>query len=99
MVSIVAPAGLTIPKTSSRAITSPAGTADTDVTVHMSDGLQPVGRGIGPALEARDMLAVLQGRPEAPLFTVHAEDHGELDYALAYARRQPDIIRLDAARD
>jgi thymidine phosphorylase len=31
-----------------------------------TDGSQPVGRGIGPALEARDVLAVLQGRPEAP---------------------------------
>jgi thymidine phosphorylase len=32
-----------------------------------SDGLQPVGRGVGPALEAADLLAVLQNRPEAPL--------------------------------
>jgi len=32
-----------------------------------SDGSQPVGRGIGPALEARDVLAVLQGAPDAPL--------------------------------
>ncbi|MFB9241825.1 thymidine phosphorylase family protein [Massilia antarctica] len=31
-----------------------------------SDGAQPVGRGIGPALEARDVLAVLQGHPAAP---------------------------------
>lgn len=31
-----------------------------------SDGRQPVGRGIGPALEARDLLAVLQNRPNAP---------------------------------
>jgi thymidine phosphorylase len=31
-----------------------------------SDGSQPVGRGIGPALEARDVLAVLQGAAEAP---------------------------------
>ena len=30
------------------------------------DGRQPVGRGIGPALEARDVLAVLQNRPDAP---------------------------------
>lgn len=29
-------------------------------------GLQPIGRGIGPSLEARDVLAVLQGKPEAP---------------------------------
>jgi thymidine phosphorylase len=30
------------------------------------DGSQPIGRGIGPALEARDVLAVLQGRTDAP---------------------------------
>ena len=30
-----------------------------------SDGSQPVGRGIGPALEARDVLAVLQREPTA----------------------------------
>jgi len=32
-----------------------------------TDGGQPVGRGIGPALEARDVLAVLRGAPDAPL--------------------------------
>lgn len=31
-----------------------------------TDGRQPVGRGIGPALEAIDVLDVLQNRPEAP---------------------------------
>jgi thymidine phosphorylase len=31
-----------------------------------SDGLSPVGRGFGPALEARDVLAVLQGEKDAP---------------------------------
>lgn len=31
-----------------------------------TDGTQPVGRGIGPALEALDVLAVLQGHPAAP---------------------------------
>jgi len=31
-----------------------------------TDGLQPVGRGIGPALEALDVLAVLQNAPDAP---------------------------------
>ncbi len=35
--------------------------------VILSDGRQPVGRGIGPALEARDVLAVLQASPDAPL--------------------------------
>lgn len=34
--------------------------------VHTSDGTQPVGRGIGPALEARDVLAVLRRDPGAP---------------------------------
>lgn len=32
----------------------------------LTDGSQPVGRGIGPSLEARDILAVLQGSPDAP---------------------------------
>jgi len=31
-----------------------------------TDGRQPVGRGIGPALEARDVLAVLQNQAQAP---------------------------------
>ena len=33
----------------------------------MTDGAQPVGRGLGPALEARDALAVLRGDPDAPV--------------------------------
>ena len=33
----------------------------------LTDGSQPVGRGLGPAPEARDVLAVLRGEPEAPL--------------------------------
>jgi len=37
-----------------------------NVTVQLSDGRQPVGHGIGPALEARDVLAVLQSEPGAP---------------------------------
>jgi thymidine phosphorylase len=32
----------------------------------ITDGMQPVGRGIGPALEARDVLAVLQNEDDAP---------------------------------
>jgi thymidine phosphorylase len=32
----------------------------------LTDGTQPVGNGIGPALEARDALAVLQNDPAAP---------------------------------
>jgi thymidine phosphorylase len=37
-----------------------------DVRPLLTDGSQPVGRGIGPALEARDALAVLQGVVSAP---------------------------------
>lgn len=36
------------------------------VRVERCEGLQPVGRGIGPALEARDVLAVLRGAADAP---------------------------------
>jgi len=34
--------------------------------VHMSDGRQPVGRGIGPALEAKDLLSIFQNTANAP---------------------------------
>lgn len=37
------------------------------VTCLQTDGSQPVGRGIGPALEAHDVLAVLQNSPAAPM--------------------------------
>ncbi len=37
-----------------------------NVLSHISDGTQPVGFGIGPALEAHDLLAVFQNKPEAP---------------------------------
>lgn len=36
------------------------------VNIIISDGTQPVGRGIGPALEAKDVLKVLHNDPEAP---------------------------------
>lgn len=36
------------------------------VHVMQTDGIAPVGRGIGPALEARDVLAVLRNEPAAP---------------------------------
>ena len=36
------------------------------VSIDLTDGTQPVGRGIGPALEAHDVLAVLQNRQDAP---------------------------------
>lgn len=37
------------------------------VAVHVCDGRQPVGRGIGPALEAWDVLRVLRNADDAPL--------------------------------
>ena len=36
------------------------------LTVVRTDGRQPVGRGLGPALEAKDVLAVLNNDPDAP---------------------------------
>jgi thymidine phosphorylase len=36
-----------------------------EVDVVLTDGARPVGRGIGPALEARDVLAVLRNEPDA----------------------------------
>lgn len=36
------------------------------ISVMQGDGTQPIGRGIGPALEARDVLAVLRRQGDAP---------------------------------
>jgi len=36
------------------------------VKVIFSDGSQPIGNGIGPALEARDLVMILQNHPNAP---------------------------------
>lgn len=36
------------------------------VEVIVTDGRQPVGRGIGPVLEARDVMAILRRAPDAP---------------------------------
>ncbi len=43
-----------------------AGALGLALHIDVGDGSQPVGRGIGPALEARDVLAVLRGEPDAP---------------------------------
>jgi thymidine phosphorylase len=50
----------------SRELSSVAGEFDLRVRCLVTDGSQPVGRGIGPALEARDVLAVLRREPNAP---------------------------------
>jgi thymidine phosphorylase len=36
------------------------------IEVTITDGSQPIGRGVGPVLEARDVMSVLDGRPDAP---------------------------------
>ena len=38
-----------------------------NLALHISDGVAPVGRGMGPALEAMDVLAVLRRAPDAPV--------------------------------
>jgi thymidine phosphorylase len=43
-----------------------AGHLRLQLDVVLSDGRQPIGRGIGPVLEARDVMQVLQGAPDAP---------------------------------
>lgn len=43
-----------------------AGAIGLSLDVVLSDGSQPIGRGIGPALEARDVLAVLRNDQDAP---------------------------------
>jgi thymidine phosphorylase len=43
-----------------------AGHLRLQLDVVLSDGRQPIGRGIGPVLEARDVMLVLQGDPAAP---------------------------------
>ncbi|MDO8534756.1 MAG: thymidine phosphorylase family protein [Xanthobacteraceae bacterium] len=61
-----------------------------------ADGTQPVGRGIGPALEARDVLSVLQNAADAPA------DLRERALALAGALLElAEVVRgdgLDVAR-
>ena len=47
-------------------LTDVAGRCGLNIRCVQTDGAQPVGRGIGPALEARDVLAVLRGAPAAP---------------------------------
>jgi len=43
-----------------------AGKIGMTIAIETTDGNAPVGRGIGPVLEARDVMAVLKGEPEAP---------------------------------
>jgi len=50
----------------SQRLSSVSAVVGLNVRIRLTDGQQPVGHGIGPALEARDILAVLQRKPSAP---------------------------------
>lgn len=52
--------------TLSKLLSTVASAVGLHVQTTISDGSQPVGQGIGPALEARDVLAVLRNEPGAP---------------------------------
>jgi len=54
-------------KTLAERLQATASAFDLKTRILMTDGRQPVGRGIGPALEAHDVLAVLQGEEHQPL--------------------------------
>jgi thymidine phosphorylase len=43
-----------------------AGALDLPIEVVLTDGREPIGNGIGPMLEARDVMAVLRNEPQAP---------------------------------
>lgn len=60
-----------------------------EVVVEISDGREPVGRGIGPALEAQDVLSVLKQDPNAP--------HDLEERALTLAGRLLEIGRVAPA--
>lgn len=62
-----------------------------NVTCLTTDGTGPVGRGIGPAPEARDVLAVLQRHPDAPADLA--------ERAVALAARLLEIGGVAAAGD
>lgn len=50
----------------SRSLVAVGAALGLQVRTVQTDGTQPVGSGIGPALEARDVMAVLQRQPHAP---------------------------------
>lgn len=54
-------------QTISDGLVSIAATFGLKARIVLGDGMQPIGHGIGPALEARDVLAVLQRSPHASL--------------------------------
>ena len=52
-----------------------AGRLNLQLDVVITDGSQPIGRGIGPVLEARDVMQVLHNHPQAPQDLRHKALH------------------------
>jgi len=73
-----------------------------ETTIVFTDGSQPIGRGVGPVLEARDVMAVLRNEPDAP---VDLRDHAlalaghmlDFDPALAGGRGYARALELLAS--
>lgn len=71
----------------------------------LTDGSRPVGSGIGPVEEARDVMAVLQGRQEAPddlkeralLLAAHVLDMADNDGLEASQQKARDILESGRA--
>lgn len=67
------------------------------VGIHLSDGSEPVGRGIGPTHAGAGIVYVAGGDIAdkwQPLFQVHANSRGELAYALQFAATRPDVVLI-----
>lgn len=83
-----------------KSLTAVANTFGLKTSIIISDGLQPVGRGIGPALEARDVLSVLQNKTDAPqdlrsrsiLLAGAILELGELAHVGAGIRRAEEVL-------
>lgn len=74
-------------------LTATAAALELKLSVMKTDGTQPVGFGIGPALEARDVLAVLRNEPSAP------RDLRERALALAAALLDMDSNNVECGHD
>ena len=65
-----------------------------NLDIRLTDGNRPVGQGVGPALEARDVLAVLRNDTGAPLDLREKA----LEFAAAILRFDPAMKETDARR-
>ena len=69
-----------------------------ELEVIITDGRQPVGNGIGPLLEARDVMQILQNNPQAPVDlkekSLQIETDRRLNTFLILGMREEAIIFL-----